>query len=392
MRLIGTFVVLSLALGAQPTPAGFWTAWGSPPLSPGQIVAFAADGTTLASFSGVGAVAALAKHPSGVVFVVEGGQVRAYDGTGPTGLQFPPPAGGTVSDLAVAANGDLVLATGLLFGASILHRLTATGGLVGSWPLTGAFLLGLSADPFGGVWIVEQAPLGGSGFQVRHLDPSGVLGPIRPVPGAISATLVADPTGQAYVLSADGQLSRVDPAGTLQFTVTVPGALDLSLDPCGRPVVLAGSSLAALQVFDEQTGALVQTVPLNGASATYGILQLDALGRAWLVPSSGAAPALDVFDRHGDLLVAIPLPAPPLVTKGDATGRPLAQVTHPLADLDLDGFSNRHEALRGSDPLDATDIPATLVLSGGIPGLPLHLTGTFPADAGAVYAIGAAFS
>ncbi len=310
----------------------------------GQLTLLQPDGTSYATFSGLGELGPVASDGADHLWALRGtpGALYRIDlNTLAISSQLLP---GEAVSVAMAPDGGALV--GLDDGAGALLRFDAAGDLIATWPSPGiprAILVGQGGEALaaltGGVGgtslarfdaqgvVLSQHPLGMEPRSIVRASASDVLIPCRA-------------SREIWRYQMDGSLLDVIPVG--------PGAYAVAVAPDGGWVV----AYAALQQLESRApdGTLAMTAHQAGLITSLGF---DGAGRLWRQDWQGCVTATQPWQQiqsswsgaHG------------LEVLGDFTGLEFCRGAGRLHDSDGDGVGNGDELDAGTNPFDSTDQP-----------------------------------
>jgi streptogramin lyase len=273
--------------------------------------------------------------------------VMKLDSLGAVVTTVPLPAGTSPIGIIVDVIGN-VWVSGFHASTSTTHTMTvldSAGTVLNTFSYVSATAgFGFSfpaAAPNGNIWVANQAQ-----SALLQIDQLGAVASTTPITAGLPRGCAVDGLGFAWVANQGvGNCLKVDPAGVVVATFTPPSPTftTMSIDGNGDPWAFAASG-----------------------------------GRAWKLWQVDASP-----------LVQVSVPSGGSAWGGDSTGFHLAMTIMPLADFDLDGYTNSAEIAAGTNPFEIRSTPVNpLPIQSGIAvtGAPVNFTYRLRADAGLLYA------
>ncbi len=332
------------------------------------------DGTPVASFEVGSRPHAFCLDLDGNIWVGMRGADRGLRKFSPTGdplLVIPKGAGG-VYGVAVAADGMIWSVQS--HPDSLVQTHPRTGETLARVELSGR-ARSIATDWMGDVWIALYER---EGYVERYSSTGGFKDRIQVERGPVSLAAAGCCIWVSNQRSCsiqcisiiDGEIQRRIGFKGYAGDIAVDGELDVwvvipQLDKVYR-YDTDGNLLSTTQVGDR---------PMN--------ISIDGCGSAWVVNAGDNT--MTRISRDGIVLDTVDV-GPNPVAFGDSTSFNVANFVIPRSDSDFDGFDNRNESIAGSNPLDASSIPATVeFLNLPAAGQTLNAVYTDPHNPGARY-------
>ncbi|MEM7165961.1 MAG: dockerin type I domain-containing protein [Planctomycetota bacterium] len=318
---------------------------GAPGSTP-NAVAMGRNGVVWTTYSGSNEVVRFDSN-TGAPFGLTAASPRIAVGVAPSAIAIDP-----FDNAWVANRTDHTLTKLGAAGETLLGGGGFAGGPVAVPPGGSVSLRGIASDALGNIWIAS-----GDGDQLHKFNNGGALAlTVDLGTGAGAYGVAVDRDGFVWVtLSALNEVRRYANDGTLsEAAYPVPGATPEGIAIRGRNTAWVAGPGILHRI--EPGGMGPPTIAcFTGVPDPSGVAVAND-GSIWFTDSTGNN-ATKFDDAGVPLGASVSLGTTPEFL-GDASGYILANVLFPNEDFDADGVENASECDAGSNPYDATSMPA----------------------------------